>query len=646
MMNPVVTVIMPTFKHELFIKRAIASLLAQSLTNWELIIINDASPDATAQMIHDYLQDERIHYYTNEHNKGLGACLNFGISKAKGSYIAYLPSDDVYYKDHLQSLYNGLQENQKAVLSYSSIRHFYNRKSEGIIGNTWLQLVQVMHKKTEDQWMERNELESDDLNRLFWNKLKGEQIGTGQLTCEWVDHPNQRYKIMQEPVGGINTFRSYYNVSQPLIYHTTKGNFMNEVIRYASYRERPATPAANDALKILLVGELAYNAERVLALEEQGHKLYGLWMEQPYWYNYVGPLPFGHVEDISKDNWQEEIKRIQPDIIYALLNWQAVPIAHQVLKANTGIPFVWHFKEGPFICMEKGTWNELIELYNKADGRIYTSDEMKWWLDEFTSKEKHSLDYVLDGDLPKKDWFNQPQSKLLSDSTPGEFHTVVPGRPIGLHPHNVVELMEQKIHLHFYGDFTQGQWLQWIEKTHKMAPGYLHIHPNVDQENWVKEFSQYDAGWLHFFKSENNSEIRRSNWDDLNIPARMATLAIAGIPMLQADNEGHIVATQSLVKKLGIGLLFQDIEELGQLMRNRQLMMNLRENVWNKRELFLFDHHAGSLVQFFRNVIANHRNKETARQDTLDNLYSEIKEIQSNSRAKPDKTFHSQKLPL
>jgi hypothetical protein len=252
----------------------------------------------------------------------------------------------------------------------------------------------------------------------------------------------------------------------------------------------------------------------------------------------------------------------------------------------------------------------------------------------------------LDGDLPKKDWFNQPQSKLLSDSTPGEFHTVVPGRPIGLHPHNVVELMEQKIHLHFYGDFTQGQWLQWIEKTHKMAPGYLHIHPNVDQENWVKEFSQYDAGWLHFFKSENNSEIRRSNWDDLNIPARMATLAIAGIPMLQADNEGHIVATQSLVKKLGIGLLFQDIEELGQLMRNRQSMMNLRENVWNKRELFLFDHHAGSLIEFFRNVIANHRNKETARQDTLDNLYSEIKEIQSNSRAKPDKTFHSQKLPL
>lgn len=636
MIRPVVSVIMPTYKHEHFIRRAISSLIAQTFTNWELIIINDRSPDNTEDAIREYLEDERIRYYINSQNTGLGACLNFGITKAKGSYIAYLPSDDVIYKDHLQSLYHVLQQNQNAGLAYSSIRHFYNRKSEGIINNTWLQLVQVMHKKTEDRWTERNELESDDLNRLFWNKLKGEQPGTGQLTCEWVDHPSQRYKIMQEPVGGINTFRSYYNVSQPLIYHTTKGNFMNEVNRYASYRERPSTSFKKDGLKILLVGELAYNAERVLAFEEQGHKLYGLWMEQPYWYNYVGPLPFGHVEDITGDNWQEEIKRIQPDIIYALLNWQAVQIAHRVLKANTGIPFVWHFKEGPFICMEKGTWNEMIDLYNKADGRIYTSEEMQSWLEEFISKEKHSADYVLDGDLPKKDWFDKPQSKLLSESTPGEFHTVVPGRPIGLHPQNVVELAEQKIHLHFYGEFTHGQWKQWIEKTHLMAPGFLHIHPNADQEKWVKEFSQYDAGWLHFFKSENNGEIRRSNWDDLNIPARMATLALAGIPMLQADNSGHIVATQSFVKKHNLGLLFKDMKELGQLIRDRKLMMDLRENVWNKRELFMFDHHVNDLADFFGKVIENHKKKVNEEKGNEPVLFPVI-----HYRAVADKTSHS-----
>jgi hypothetical protein len=290
--------------------------------------------------------------------------------------------------------------------------------------------------------------------------------------------------------------------------------------------------------------------------------------------------------------------------------------------------------------MEKGTWNEMIELYNKADGRIYTSDEMQLWLEEFISKEKHSLDYVLDGDLPKKDWFDQPQTKLLSESTPGEFHTVVPGRPIGLHPHNVVELAEQKIHLHFYGDFTHGQWKQWIEKTQLMAPGFLHIHPNVDQENWVKEFSQYDAGWLHFFKSENFGEIRRSNWDDLNIPARMATLALAGIPMLQADNEGHIVATQSFVKKYNLGLFFKNMKELGELMCDRKLMLNFRENVWNQRQLFMFDYHLDNLVDFFRKVIEKHKNKGN-NQEHAKPLFPAIHE-----KAVADKTFYFQPKPL
>jgi len=641
MTKPAISVIMPTYKHELYIKRAIVSLLEQSFTNWELIIINDASPDATEEVLQSFLSDDRIRYYRNRQNKGLGACLNLGLSISLGYYITYLPSDDVIYKEHLQSLYETLENDKVAVLAYSFIRHHYNKTAEGIVNNEWLQLVQVMHKKTVERWTERKELESDDLNRLFWSKLEGEQVCTNQLTCEWVDHPNQRYRIMQEPIGGINTFRSYYHVAEPLIYHTTKGNLMNEVNRYAAYRERASTPSKENGLKILMVGELAYNAERVLALEEQGHKLYGLWMEQPYWYNYVGPLPFGHVEDISGENWEEEIKRIQPDIIYALLNWQAVPLCHKVLKANTGIPFVWHFKEGPFICLEKGSWNEMMELYNKADGRIYTSEEMMWWLEEFITKEEHSIDYVLDGDLPKKDWFDQPKSPLLSDSTPSEFHTVVPGRPIGLHPHTVVDLAKQNIHVHFYGDFTHGQWKQWIEKTHLMAPGFLHIHPNVDQENWVKEFSQYDAGWLHFFKSENGGEIKRSNWDDLNIPARMATLAICGLPMLQRNNADHIVATQSLVKKLDVGLLFNDMEELGSLIRNKELMTRLRDNAWKQRHLFMFDYHVEELVSFFRQVITNFKNKANASTDNTHVMFQPISE-----RAVLDKTSHFRPQPL
>jgi hypothetical protein len=105
----------------------------------------------------------------------------------------------------------------------------------------------------------------------------------------------------------------------------------------------------------------------------------------------------------------------------------------------------------------------------------------------------------LDGDLPKRDWFMDP----LPERQPfpdGEIHTVVPGRPIGLHPETVQELAANGVHLHFYGDFTQGQWKAWIERTMGLAPHHLHLHANVDQKDWAREFTQYDAGWLHGFR--------------------------------------------------------------------------------------------------------------------------------------------------
>src|SRR5690606_28295557 len=167
-----------------------------------------------------------------------------------------------------------------------------------------------------------------------------------------------------------------------------------------------------------------------------------------------------------------------------------------------------------FICLEKGTWKQLIDLYTLSDGQIYCSPEMRSWFLQFVRGNADTT-LVLDGDLPKKEWFKTETSPKLSKKD-GEIHTVVPGRPIGLHPHTVAELGKEKIHLHFYGDFTHGQWRQWIEKTQAMAPGYLHIHPNCSQESWVKEFSQYDAGWLHFFQSRNRGELLRAGGDELN----------------------------------------------------------------------------------------------------------------------------------
>jgi glycosyltransferase involved in cell wall biosynthesis len=608
-----VAVLMPAFEHAHFIERALASLVAQSHAQWELAIVDDGSTDGTRETVRRWLDDPRIRYHRTRENRGLGAALNCALDRTSAPFVAYLPADDLYHRDHLASLIAALAADDGAVLAYSHVRHHYSRVAPGVIDGYPLQLVQTMHRRREARWVERDELVTDDLERMYWAKLRahGSFVNSGRLTCEWVDHPDQRHKIIREPVGGINAYRVRYRVRTPIRFHSTAGNRIDEVEQYRHYRERPRPLPSPQGLRILLVGELAYNADSVVALEEQGHRLFGLWMPDPYWFNTVGPLPFGHCENLDPARLRDEIARVAPDVVYALLNWQAVPFAHRVLCENPGIPFVWHFKEGPFICLEKGTWRELVTLCTRADGTIFSSPQMADWF-AATGIRGAGPQLVLDGDLPKRDWFVDRRSPRLSLAD-GELHTVVPGRPIGLHPRSVAELAAQRIHLHFYGDFTHGQWREWIDATKRVAPGYLHLHDNVDQRGWVSEFSRYDAGWLHYFKSDNAGELRRANWDDLNYPARIGTLMAAGLPLIQRDNRGAIVAAQALARELDVGVFCSELGELGERLRDAPRMDALRANAWRHRDRFTFDHHVPRLVGFFRDVIARCRGSRAVR---------------------------------
>jgi hypothetical protein len=262
---------------------------------------------------------------------------------------------------------------------------------------------------------------------------------------------------------------------------------------------------------------------------------------------------------------------------------------------------VWHFKEGPFICIEKGTWDALADLYLRADGIVFSSPEMRDWFRAVLPELEARPTLVLDGDLPKRDWFEAPRSRRLSEDD-GAIHTVVPGRPIGLHPPDVAELAANDVHLHFYGDFTHGQWSGWIEEVTVLAPRHLHLHAHVGASRWVEELSRYDAGWLHAFRSTNAGELARAGWDDLNYPARLSVFAAAGLPVIQRDNSGAIVAAQTLARDLDIGVFFDSTPHLRGQLEDEARMARLRNNVWSCREKFTFDRHAPALVEFFRTV--------------------------------------------
>lgn len=97
-----VSIIMPSYNSEGTILESIQSVLSQTYKNWELIIVDDRSTDNTWQVIQTYADKyDNIRIYQNKENLGAGASRNFAIKKARGRFIAFLDSDDLWTEDKL-----------------------------------------------------------------------------------------------------------------------------------------------------------------------------------------------------------------------------------------------------------------------------------------------------------------------------------------------------------------------------------------------------------------------------------------------------------------------------------------------------------------------------------------------------------------
>jgi len=115
-----VSVILPAYNCEKFIGKAIQSLLDQTFTNFELIIVNDGSTDNTEFAIIAF-DDPRIVYIKNQKNQGLIFSLNRAIDMAQGKYIARMDADDICKPDRLLKQKTYLDENQEAAMCATTI---------------------------------------------------------------------------------------------------------------------------------------------------------------------------------------------------------------------------------------------------------------------------------------------------------------------------------------------------------------------------------------------------------------------------------------------------------------------------------------------------------------------------------------------
>lgn len=113
-LNPKISVVIPTYNRENLIINSIESVLNQTFSDFEIIIIDDDSTDNTREKINN-INDKRIRYIKHEQNMGPSAARNTGIKNASGDYIAFLDSDDTWLIDKLEKQINAFKSPDKSI---------------------------------------------------------------------------------------------------------------------------------------------------------------------------------------------------------------------------------------------------------------------------------------------------------------------------------------------------------------------------------------------------------------------------------------------------------------------------------------------------------------------------------------------------
>ena len=118
--SPLVSVIIPTFNSEGFIKETINSVLRQIFQNFEIIIVDDESTDNTVSILKELsTKDKRIKYYQIPHTGRPSVPRNYGVEKSIGKFIAFLDADDIWVKNKLEKQFNEFKKHPENILVYS-----------------------------------------------------------------------------------------------------------------------------------------------------------------------------------------------------------------------------------------------------------------------------------------------------------------------------------------------------------------------------------------------------------------------------------------------------------------------------------------------------------------------------------------------
>ena len=121
-----IDIILPNFNSSNYIKETIKSVINQTYSNWNLIIVDDCSDKKTVDILKEYSKNKKFKIYWLKKNRGAGYCRNYAIKKSKAPYLAFLDSDDIWKKNKLKAQIRFMKKNNYSF-TYTNYEVFGNK---------------------------------------------------------------------------------------------------------------------------------------------------------------------------------------------------------------------------------------------------------------------------------------------------------------------------------------------------------------------------------------------------------------------------------------------------------------------------------------------------------------------------------------
>lgn len=148
------SVIIPIYKAEKYLSDCIYSVLQQDFVDYEIILVNDGSPDNSASICEMFAKRYHKIYFYNKKNEGVAKTRNFAIEKAKGKFIAFLDADDIWDSKYLRTIYNNINQ-QCQFIATAYIKQFSDGKEEICINKLDNSLISTISDYPR-QWIYNN----------------------------------------------------------------------------------------------------------------------------------------------------------------------------------------------------------------------------------------------------------------------------------------------------------------------------------------------------------------------------------------------------------------------------------------------------------------------------------------------------------